>query len=175
MKKNNTTQNVLLAAILTFGLIAGTAFAQTGDTAATADTQSKNAQGMMQNKHHGQGMGCKGMMHDKMQKHGKMGMHHGRKMAGNHKGCMGMGMMGMEGMHDYHQDCMAMMDKMTDADHQKFMDQTRDLRKEMMSKRFDYQEMMRNPASTDQQKEQLEKEMETIHNKMMEKMKGFTK
>lgn len=153
MSMNKIFTTTTLAALLAFGLIAGTTMAQTDDAAATKDAATSS----------GTMMGMKG--------HDKMGMHHGMKMDGKGMGCMGMDCMNMDGKKG----CMDMMNKMSDEDRQKFMDETKALRKEMMSKRFDYKEMMRNPASTDQAKQQLEKEMETIHKQMQEKMQGFMK
>ncbi len=171
MKKTMRTQ--LVVSIIALGLIGGTALAQSGETTAPTDQQTTMSQKMMQKGHHGKGMGCQGMMDGKMTGKGKMGMHHGKMMAG--KKMHGKCMMGMTGMAPCDmQNCMKMMDSLSAEDQQKFMDQTRELRKEMMSKRFDYHEMMRNPASTDQQKEALEKEMAAIHEKMMAKMKAFT-
>jgi hypothetical protein len=111
--------------------------------------------------------------------HGDMngkGMHHGMKMDGKGMGCMGMkGMQGAMGMDHCKKNCMQMMDKLSAEERQAFMDQTKELRREIMTKRFDYQEMMRNPASTAQEKETMEKEMSALHDKMMEKMNTFTK
>ncbi len=166
MSMSKIFQTTTLATLLTFGLIAGTTMAQTDGATAKKGQQAAMDSGKMMGKHHGQGMGCMGKMGGKMKGHGKMGMHHGMKMDGK-----GMGCMGMDGMKD----CMAMMDKMSDTDRQEFMNQTKELRKKMMSKRFDYKEMMRDPASTDKQKEALKKEMEALHDKMMTKMQAFTK
>jgi hypothetical protein len=167
---NKVLQATTFAAILAFGMIAGTTIAQT-DGAESAGDQATMDSGMMKEKHHGKGMGCRGMMDGDMKGHGKKGMHHGMKMDGK-----GMGCMGMKGMkHCKDKGCMQMMDKLSAEDRQDFMNQTRELRKEMMGKRFDYKEIMRNPASTTQEKEALEKEIETLHDKMMEKMKTFKK
>ena len=110
---------------------------------------------------------------------GGKGMHHGMKMDGKGMGCMGMkGKMGdMHGMGMDHckKNCMQMMDKLSAEERQAFMDQTKELRKEIMAKRFDYQEMMRNPATSAQEKAAMEKEMSALHDKMMAKMDAFTK
>ena len=137
----------LVTSILAVGLLAGTAIAQTG----TTGTQTHH--GAMMN---GQMMGP-GMMNGQM-----MGMHHG-------KGMMGMrcnGMMGMMGGG-------MMMQKMSPEQRQQFMDQTTDLRRQMMEKRFSYMEAMRNPATTPQELAKIEKEMLELRTKMMDKMSSM--
>lgn len=145
MKKSMKTH--LVTSILAVGLLAGTAIAQTG----TTGTQTHH--GAMMN---GQMMGP-GMMNGQM-----MGMHHG-------KGMMGMrcnGMMGMMGGG-------MMMQKMSPEQRQQFMDQTTDLRRQMMEKRFSYMEAMRNPATTPQELAKIEKEMLELRTKMMDKMSSM--
>ena len=134
----------LVTSILAIGLLAGTAIAQTG----TTTTQTHH--GAMMN---GQMMGP-GMMNGQM-----MGMHHG-------KGMMGMGCNGMMGGG-------MMMQKMSPEQRQQFMDQTTDLRKQMMEKRFSYMEAMRNPATTPQELAKIEKEMLELRTKMMDKMSSM--
>lgn len=143
------TRTKIAASILALGLIAGTAFAQTG----TGGTQAHNKMtGSMANG---------GMMNG-----GMMGMQ-GKGMMGNHHGKMGMGCMGMMGG--------GMMQKMTPAQRQLFLTQTVDLRKQMMEKRFAYMEAMRNPKSTPQDLAKVEKEMLSLRTQMMNKMQGLTK
>jgi len=134
--KTNTMKTKLFASILAFGLLAGTAGAQTG----TTTTQT----------HHGT------MMNGQMMGPGMMGMHHG-------KGMMGMGCNGMMGGG-------MMMQKMSPEQRQKFMNQTRAVRKQMMEKRFSYMEAMRNPATTPQDLAKIEKEMLGLRTQMMDKM-----
>ncbi len=139
--KTNTMKTKLFASILAFGLLAGTAIAQTG----TTTTQTHH--GTMMN---GQMMGP-GMMNGQMMGPGMM---NGQMM--------GPGMMGMG--------CNGMMWNMTPQQRQEFMNQTRALRKQMMEKRFAYMEAMRNPATTPQDLAKIEKEMLQLRTQMMDKM-----
>ncbi len=141
--KTTTMKTKLFASILAFGLLAGTAIAQTGTASASPQTHH-NA--MM----NGQMMGP-GMMNGPMMGPGMMN----GKM-------MGPGMMGMG--------CNGMMWNMTPQQRQEFMNQTRALRKQMMEKRFDYMEAMRNPATTPQDLAKIEKEMLELRAQMMDKM-----
>ncbi len=131
----------LFASILAVGLLAGTAIAQTGTT-----TTQTHHNAMM----NGQMMGP-GMMNGRMMGPGMM---NGQMM--------GPGMMGMG--------CNGIMWNMTPQQQQEFMNQTRALRKQMMEKRFDYMEAMRNPATTPQDLAKIEKEMLELRAQMMDKM-----
>lgn len=53
--------------------------------------------------------------------------------------------------------------------YQKFLDETVDLRRELNSKRFDYFEALRNPNTTPERIERLEKEIQELEDKIEEK------
>ncbi len=160
MKKSMKTQ--LIASILTVGLIAGTALAQTGTTTSQAQNNTRMNGQMTNRQMMGPGMMNGRMMNGKMMGPGMMGMHHG-------KGMMGMGCNGMMGMMGGGM----MMQKMSPEQRQQFMDQTTDLRRQMMEKRFSYMEAMRNPATTPQELAKIEKEMLELRSKMMDKMSSM--
>jgi hypothetical protein len=101
-------------------------------------------------------MGMQGGMMD-MQGQGMMG--------GNQGNWDGMGCNGMMGG--------AMMNKMTPGQQQDFMNQTTELRKEMMDLRFAYGEAMRNPATTPKDLANIEKNMLELRIKMMGKMQNL--
>jgi len=61
-----------------------------------------------------------------------------------------------------------MMNRMSPEQQQKFMDQTTDLCKQMMEKRFAYMEAMRNSDTTLQDLAKIEKEMLDLRSKMMD-------
>jgi hypothetical protein len=63
-----------------------------------------------------------------------------------------------------------MMNQMSPGQQQDFMNQTTDLRKQMMEKRFAYMEAMRNSDTTPQDLIKIEKEMLDLRSKMMDKM-----
>jgi len=112
--------------------------------AQTGTTTTQSHHGAMMN---GRMMGP-GMMNEQMMGPGMMGKHHGG-------GMMGGGMM---------------MQKMSPEQRQEFMNQTTELRRQMMEKRFSYMEAMRNPATTPQELATIEKEMLGLRAKMMDKM-----
>jgi len=92
-------------------------------------------------------------------------MTEGRMMSGGMMGgqsTWGMGCNGMMGG--------AMMSQMSPGQQQEFMNQTVDLRKKMMEKRFSYMEAMRNPETTPQDLAKIEKEMLQLRTEMMDKM-----
>ena len=64
----------------------------------------------------------------------------------------------------------AMMNHMTPGQKQDFMNQTTELRKEMMDLRYAYGEAMRSPATTPKDLAKIEKEMLELRIKMMDKM-----
>ncbi len=103
----------------------------------------------------GQQMGD--MMGGGMMNGGMMG---GGMMSG--RSTWGMGCNGMMGG--------AMMSQMSPGQQQEFMNQTVDLRKKMMEKRFAYMEAMRNPETTPQDLAKIEKEMLQLRTEMMDKM-----
>ncbi len=93
-----------------------------------------------------------GMMNGGMMNGGRMG----------NQGTWGMGCNGMMGG--------VMMSQMSPGQQQEFMNQTIDLRKKMMEKRFSYMEAMRNPETTPQDLAKIEKEMLQLRTEMMDKM-----
>lgn len=146
MKKD--IDKIVIASILVLGLLAGPAFAQTSGT-----TQPRQ--------HMGGGMqsGMMGMQG------GMMGMQGQGMMGGNQGNWDGMGCNGMMGG--------AMMNQMTPGQQQDFMNQTTELRKEMMELRFAYGEAMRNPATTPKDLANIEKNMLELRIKMMGKMQNL--
>jgi peptidoglycan hydrolase CwlO-like protein len=103
----------------------------------------------------GRGMmgGC-GMMGGGMMGRGMMG---GGMMGGGMMGGYGMGP-GMWG-YGYQQKAF-----------QKFLDETKDLRKELHNLKFEYFEAVRNPDSKAEDIDKLEKEMKELQKKIFEKM-----
>lgn len=134
---------IVIASTLILGLFAGPALAQTGGS-----TQPQQQMGgSMQN-----GMMGQGMMG------GNWGM-----MSGNQSNWSGMGCTGMMGG--------GMMNRMTPSQQQEFMNQTTELRKEMVDLRYAYGEAMRRSASP-KELAQIEKKMLELRLKMMNKMQN---
>lgn len=155
-------KTTVIASLLAIGLIAGNGLAQTGTDATTP--QQQQIRGNMM----GPGMMGSGMMYGDMMGRGMMGpgMMHGGMMGGQGgQGFRGMGCNGMMGG--------MMMNRMSPEQQQKFMDQTTDLRKQMMEKRFAYMEAMRNSDTTPQDLAKIEKEMLDLRSKMMDEMGGM--
>ena len=150
-------KTTVIASLLAIGLIAGNGLAQTGTDAATPQQQQIHGNmmgpGMMYGGMMGRGMMGPGMMHS-----GMMGGQGGQGFRA--MGCNGM----MGGM---------MMNRMSPEQQQKFMDQTTDLRKQMMEKRFAYMEAMRNSDTTLQDLAKIEKEMLDLRSKMMDDMSAM--
>ncbi len=151
-----------MASVLAFGLMAGSAIAQTG-TETTVPQQQMGGSMMNGN---GQSMMGRGMM----QGQGGMGMMggKGRMMQGN-MGCMnmmgqgmGMGMMGG-----------GMMTNMSAENQQKFMDATKKMRQNMHMMHFEHMEAMRNPKTTLEDLAAMEQKMLDTRKEMMKKAKGF--
>jgi hypothetical protein len=94
---------------------------------------------------YGMGQGMMGMMHGGGMGPGMMGMMHG--------GGMGPGMMNVY-----------------NPQMQKFLNETRELRKELHMKQFDYSEAIRNPKTTPEAMEKLQKDIRTLNIKLYEKM-----
>jgi len=166
MKKN--IKKTVIASILAIGLAGGTALAQMQTNTGQLNQQmhgNMRTGCMMNGKMMGPGMMGPGMMGGGMMGPGMMGGGmmgmHGNMMGGG-QGNWGMGCNGMMGG--------GMMNRMTPEQQQAFMDQTADLRKQMMEKRFAYMEAMRNPSTTPQDLAKVEKEMLGLRAKMMEKM-----
>ncbi len=143
MKKEMKT--IVIVSILAIGLFAVHAFAQNNN-----NTQSQ--QQMYGNRMHG------GMMM------GGGGMH-GGMMGGNQGQWGGMGCNGMMGG--------SMMNQMTPGQQQTFMNQTTELRKQMMELRFSYMEAMRNPDTSPGDLARIEKQMLELRTKMMGKMENM--
>ncbi|WP_456384983.1 hypothetical protein [Desulfolithobacter sp.] len=144
MKLNKTAKNSLLTGILALGL-ATTALAMPGEHYGTTGASGQARQAMM-----GPGM-MGGMMGP-----GMMGGH----AYGGGWGCNPM--MTGPGTRG------ALSDQQ-----QKFLDQTVDLRKQMMEKRFEYMEAARNPKTTPQDLAAIEKDMLDLRTKMMERMNNI--
>ncbi len=147
----------VITAILAIGLMAGTAIAQ-AETDTSTNTQQQPMSGNMMNG------GMKGgMMQGNMMQGG--GMMDGNMMGQQNGGGMGCnGMMG--GM---------MMNKMTPGQQQEFMNQTVELRKQMMEQRFSYMEAARNPDTSPEDLAKIEKGMLDLRTKMIDKMNNVQK
>jgi hypothetical protein len=151
MKKE--VKKIVIASTLILGLFAGPALAQT-----SGSTQPQQQMGgSMQN-----GMMGQGMMGGSMQ-NGMMGGSWGM-MGGNQGNWSGMGCNGMMGG--------GMMNRMTPSQQQEFMNQTTELRKEMVDLRYAYGEAMRRSAPP-KELAQIEKEMLELRMKMMNKMQNL--
>lgn len=140
-------KTTVIASMLAVGLIAGNGIAQT-ETDTTTPQQQQMRGNMMGGGMMGPGMMGRGMM-------GGQGGQGGQGTWG--MGCNGM----MGGM---------MMNQMSLGQQQDFMNQTTELRKQMMEKRFAYMEAMRNSDTTPQDLAKIEKEMLDLRSKMMDKM-----
>jgi len=153
MKKE--MRKIVITSIMALGLLAGPGFAQTSDTTQPQQMMNGGMQGGMM------GMQGQGMM-DRGMQGGMMGMRGQGMMGGNQGNWGGMGCNGMMGG--------AMMNQMTPAQQQDFMNQTVDLRQEMMTLHFAYREAMRNPAANPKDLAKIEKKMLELRIKMMDKM-----
>lgn len=142
-------KTTVIASMLAVGLIAGNGIAQTETD--TTTPQQQQMRGYMM----GGAMMGPGMMYGGMMGRGMMGGQGGQGTWG--MGCNGM----MGGM---------MMNQMSLGQQQDFMNQTTELRKQMMEKRFAYMEAMRNSDTTPQDLAKIEKEMLDLRSKMMDKM-----
>jgi len=146
-------KKIVIASIMAIGLFAGPAFTQTSDTKQPQQQMGGNMMGG-------------GMMGGNM-----MDMH-GQGMMGG--GMMGGGMMG----HWDEMGCNSMMggtmmNNMTPSQQQAFMNQTTELRKEMVGLRFAYQEAMRNPNTSPKDLAKIEKQMLELRTKMIGKMENL--
>lgn len=139
----------IAASIMAMGFFAGIAFAHADHN--TPAQQQTSGQNMMGNG----GMYQGGMMNGGMMGGGYQNGYRGNMWSG--MGCNGM----MGG---------AMMNRMTPQQQQQFMDQTTDLRKQMMDLRFAYRDAMRNNATTPEDLAKIEKKMLDVRAKMMDKM-----
>ena len=143
-------QRIIIASVLVFGLLIGTANGQT--TKQTNSTQPSMGGEMMSGNNMMRGQvsgapqrswksGCRGMMGSGMMSSGMMG-----------SGMMGSGMMGR--MHPDQQ--------------QQFLDETKSLRKEMVGLRFDYKEAMRDQSTTPKDLAKIEKSILELRIRILE-------
>ncbi len=144
----------IISLVLTIGLLTGASLvcAGTNSTAAgttTAVQKEKVPKPMMA----GKKKGCKC----------RMGMMSGKdKTPKGMMGCRGM----MGGMP---------MKRMSDEQRQKFLDETAPLRRQMVGKRFDFMEALRNPKTTAEDLAKIEKGMLELRIKMLDKLIGASK
>lgn len=174
----------LVATALAGVLTGGAFFAQTGyaahehDAAPPAATQGQKPAAPMGPGMMGGGMGMMGgqggmgMMGQGGMMGGQGGM--GMGMMGGGKG-MGCGMMGdgmgmMDGMMGP-----AMMGTMTPEEQQKYMDATKELRKKLHDKKFEYAEAARNPKTSKADLLKKKKELWDLQQKIHEKAWEFMK
>ena len=101
--------------------------------------------------------------------YGRMG--NGNTMMGSGYGMMGPGMMG--GYGDCPGAAQGGQGGWNSESHQKFLDDTVGLRKEMSDKGFEYMEAQRNPNTTREQLAALEKNMIDIRTKLQEKAEQY--
>jgi hypothetical protein len=106
---------------------------------------------------------------------GMMGGMHGMMGSGMGQGMMGPGMMGYgmgQGMMGQGQGMMGYGDpeeyKKYVDDHNKYMDDTKDLRRKFHNLKFEYSEALRNPKTETKTLTKIEKEMRGIQNKMFD-------
>lgn len=114
--------------------------------------------------------------------HGNWGGGYGNHMMGSGYGMMGGGYGGMMGPgmiagKGYYNDCPGAasfnQNNWNSESHQKFLDDTAGLRKEMNDKSFEYREAQRNPNTTMEQLSALEKDMIDIRTKLQEKAEQY--
>lgn len=107
--------------------------------------------------------------------HGNRSAGYGNNMMGGGYGMMGggYGMMGGGGGEGNYYDCPGAaafgQGGWNSEPHQKFLEETVDLRKEMNDKRFDYMEAQRNPNTTREQLAEIEKEIIDIRTQLSAK------
>ena len=149
-------KKVIIASILVVGLAAGVAFA------------------------HNNGYGQRGYGGHMMGgNYGMMGGGYGNMgpgMMGGGYGNMGPGMMG-GGYGGGYDDCPGAAtfgkDGWNSESHQKFLEETLDLRKELNAIAFDFTEAQRNPNTTREQLATLEKDMIDIRTKLQDKAEQY--
>lgn len=137
-------KTTIIAAVLAIGLNTAPAYSQTGTNSALQQQQMS-----------GKMMGCKMM-------NGKSKMKGSHNMLGGQSGKSTMGCNGMMGG--------MMMNQMSAEQRQEFMDQTVELRKQMMAKRFDYMEAMRKKDIDVGELAAIEKEMLELRGKILAKI-----
>jgi len=167
LKGGKMKKRLFLASVLTSLLVAGTVSAQTGHEAmhgATQGTEQSSAApqavtpmapGMM--------MG-QGMMHGQMDGQSSMmgGMGKCGSMGGSMMGGMGGAMMGS-----------GMMGNLSSEAQQKYLDATRELRKKLNEKQFEYAEANRNPKADKKELLKKRKELWDLQYKIHEKAWDF--
>ncbi len=151
-------KKLLLISVIIVALTAANAFAQMGGGMMGGQQGQKGQGGMM---------GGQAMMGDQQGQKGQGGMMGGQGMMGDQQGqggMMGPGMMGPGMGYDkgpgYEHDT---------EKHQKFLDDTTKLRKELYDKRFEYFEKVRNPDTKQETISKLEKEIQELQEKLYEK------
>jgi hypothetical protein len=134
-----------------------------------AEKSGSESYGMM-----GRGMGP-GMMNPGMmgQMRGMMGYGGCDMMGGMGQGMKGYGMgPGMMGHHQtmHGAGSSGMMGEVSSEEQQKFLNDTVDLRKQLMMKRFDYHEASRNPETKPEAFKKIEKDMWELQKKITDKL-----
>jgi len=104
--------------------------------------------------------GMKAMMMAGKKKKGPMGCK--CMMKGNEQMAGPMGCRGMMGRQ--------IMKRMTPQQRKKFLDDTVDLRRQMVTKRFDFREALRNPETTPAELAKIERQMLELRIKMLDKL-----
>lgn len=157
-------KQTILATAFALSLVAGTAFAHPQHATAEGDQAWQGGPGMMM----GKGAGMRG---PSGQGRGMMGMHGNRMgMMGNKGQCMmnqgmhGSGMMG--GPH-------GMMDPAQVEKRDAFLDATKELRKNIHDKHFEYMEASRNPVETVGSLREKGKELGSLQQELQTKKKEF--
>ncbi|MEW6594314.1 MAG: hypothetical protein AB1413_05520 [Thermodesulfobacteriota bacterium] len=152
-------KKLLMATLLTGILTAGTAAAQTGHAGhggpPAADGKATAAQPAAPAGHGKMG-------------HGMMGGGMGGMMGGGMGGGMGCGMMG-GGMGK------GIADELGPEEQQKYLDATRELRKKLHDRQFEYGEAARNPKTTRAELLKKKKEVWDLQQKLHEKAWEFMK
>lgn len=161
-KEGKMKKRILLVSVLASFLAASAVSAQTGHEG-MHDAMPATEQGAAAPM--GPGMMGQGMMHGKMGDQGGMmgGMGGGKGMCGmmGGGGAMGGGMMGPG------------MGTLSPEAHQKFLDATKDLRKKLNDKQFEYGEATRNPKADKKELLQKRKELWDIQQKIHAKAWDF--
>jgi hypothetical protein len=131
-------KKIIIASVLIVGLAAGFAYSHGNGRAGYGNNMMGSSYGMM-----GGGNGMMGRGNGMMG--GGYGMMGGNGGEGNYYDCPGAASFGQGGWNS--------------EPHQKFLEETVGLRKEMNDKRFDYMEAQRNPNTSREQLAEIEKEM----------------
>lgn len=155
-------KQTILATALALSLVAGTAFAHPKHATAEGDQTWRGGPGMMM----GQGPGMRG---PGGQWQGMRGMH-GMGRAGNPEQCLtGQGMYGPGMMRGHHW----MMEPAQVENRDAFLEATKELRKNIHDKKFEYMEASRNPTETVGDLHAKEKEISSLKQEILTKRKEF--